>query len=72
MAGFGPPFYFGENRMKSLLIIAAIIALIVGGPLATIWSLNTLFGLMIPYNLATWFATLWLGAFFTVKNTGSK
>ncbi len=43
------------------LIVLAIV-LIVAGPLVTIWSLNTLFNLGIPMNLATWFATLWLGA----------
>jgi len=33
---------------------------VVFGPLLTIWSLNTLFGLTIPYTLKTWFATLFL------------
>lgn len=43
------------------LIIALIIMLIILGPLLTIWSLNTLFGLQIDINIATWFAMLWLG-----------
>ena len=35
-------------------------ALIWVGPLITIWSVNALFGLAIPYTLKTWFATIWL------------
>jgi hypothetical protein len=41
-------------------IIALVIVLLVFGPMLTIWALNTLFGLGIPVNLATWFACLWL------------
>ncbi len=43
-----------------LLVIALLVGLIWFGPLITIWSVNTLFGLTIPYTLKTWFATLWL------------
>lgn len=41
-----------------LLIVA--IALIILGPLATIWSLNTLFNLGIDYTFWTWLAMAWL------------
>jgi hypothetical protein len=41
------------------LIIVAIFLIIVG-PLITIWSLNTLFGLGIAYTFWTWLATAWL------------
>lgn len=41
------------------LFILAIL-LIVYGPLISIWALNTLFGLAIPYTLKTWFASLWI------------
>jgi len=44
-----------------LLILVAVIAMIVGGPLLTIWSLNTLFGLGIAFTYHTWLAALWLG-----------
>jgi hypothetical protein len=36
------------------------IAAIILGPLATIWSLNILFSLAIPYQLETWLAVVWL------------
>lgn len=54
--------------MQKALFVLAILAIVAIGPLVTIWALNTLFGLMIPTNLATWFATLWLGSF--VVRTG--
>ena len=38
-----------------ILVFAAI------GPFITIWALNTLFSLAIPYTLTTWAATAWLG-----------
>ena len=41
-------------------VVLLIVALIVFGPLATIWSLNTLFGLGIAYTFWTWLATVWL------------
>lgn len=55
---------------KLLLVIGAfalIVALIVFGPLAILWSLNTLFPVLaIPYNFYTWLATVvmnvtWMG-----------
>lgn len=39
-----------------LLVVAAIIL----GPIATIWSINTLFSLTIPYQFETWCAVVWL------------
>jgi hypothetical protein len=48
--------------MKILLIVLFAIAVIICGPLFTIWSLNTLFpSLEIPYNLETWAAVILLG-----------
>lgn len=41
-------------------LLILFVALIVFGPLATIWSLNTLFGLEIAYNIWTWLAMAWL------------
>lgn len=45
---------------KILLIVAFALLLVICGPLATIWSLNTLFGLAIPVSFDTWMATFWL------------
>jgi len=50
--------------MKELLLIAVVLALIVLGPFATIWAMNTLFPtLAIPYNLDTWCAVILLKGF---------
>jgi len=50
--------------MKELVIIAVVVLLVVIGPLAIVWSLNTLFpSLAIPYNLETWCAVIVLKGF---------
>ena len=47
---------------KLTLALVAIIALIILAPVATIWSLNTLFPtLSIPLTFDTWCASLILG-----------
>jgi hypothetical protein len=46
-----------------IVAVAAIIFLIIIGPIITIWSLNTLFPVLaIPYNIWTWLATVFLFA----------
>jgi 4-hydroxybenzoate polyprenyltransferase len=48
-----------------LLLVLLIIALIVVGPLITIWALNTLFpALAIEYTFQTWLAAVILGSVF--------
>jgi len=48
-----------------LLLILLIIALIVVGPVITIWALNTLFpALAIEYTFQTWLAAVILGSVF--------
>jgi hypothetical protein len=48
--------------MKILFILIVILLLLVIFPIATIWSLNTLFpALAIPLSLDTWMATVILG-----------
>jgi hypothetical protein len=47
--------------MKYLIIAVIVIAIVVLMPFATIWSINTLFGLTIPFTLDTWLASLILG-----------
>ena len=45
------------NKMNLLLVL--MIALIILGPIATIWSLNTLFPVLaIPYTFETWVAAV--------------
>ena len=47
---------------KILLPIIFIVLLVILGPIATIWSLNTLFpALAIPIGFDTWMAALVLG-----------
>ena len=48
--------------VKILLAIGLILAMLVIMPIATIWSLNTLFpALAIPLSFDTWIATVVLG-----------
>ena len=56
-----------DNVAVGTLLILLLIVVIIFGPLLTIWALNTLFALAIPYTLSTWFATAVLGSFFTAR-----
>jgi hypothetical protein len=52
--------------MKILLIIGIILAIVILAPIATIWSLNTLFPILnIPLTLDTWMAAIILGGVFS-------
>ena len=43
---------------KIILMLLLLVALVVVGPFAAIWALNTLFpALSIPINFSTWLAT---------------
>jgi hypothetical protein len=58
------------SATAGLILILFAILLIIFGPLATIWALNTLFpALAIPYSFETWVAVLLVGGLFrqTVK-----
>ena len=61
---------------KVMLIVGfglLIVALIVLGPLLTIWALNTLFPVLArPYNFYTWAAVLVMSAFFQTKVSVKK
>lgn len=62
----------GSKAIGLILLIAFLVLLIGVGPIITIWSLNTLFGLTILYNFKTWFATAWLGSFLTAYKFRNK
>lgn len=47
-----------------LILLLLLVALVVFGPIFTIWSLNTVFGLKIPFNFQTWAAVIWLMTVF--------
>ena len=52
------------DLIKIVALVALIIAMVVLGPLITIWALNTLFpGLAIGYSFETWAAIILLGGF---------
>ena len=64
-----------NNSWPAVIILALLgAAVIVLGPILTIWALNTLFpALAIPYTLETWFAVIVLKGFVAVtvnKNKG--
>jgi len=46
----------------AILVIVLLAVTVVFAPLATIWSLNTLFGMTIEYSIWTWLAAVWLSA----------
>jgi hypothetical protein len=48
------------NESAIIAVLIIVLLLLVFGPILTIWSLNTLFGLAIPYTFKTWFAALFL------------
>ena len=56
--------------MKIGAILFLIIFIVVIGPLATIWALNTLFpALAIPFTFETWVAAVVLGGVFKTSIT---
>ena len=51
------------HNMKLFAFLGLIVLIVVFGPLASIWSLNTLFpALAIPYTFETWAAVILLSA----------
>jgi hypothetical protein len=47
---------------KILLWLGFVVAVVIGGPLVSIWALNTLFPVLaIPYTFETWLAVILLG-----------
>lgn len=47
---------------KVVLLSVLLILIVIFAPLATIWSLNILFGTAIAYNFWTWLAAVWLSS----------
>jgi hypothetical protein len=63
-------YNIGDSMFKLSLIVIAIIAVVVAGPILMIWSLNTLFPVLaIPYTLNTWAAAVLLGGLFNARIT---
>jgi len=57
-----------ESEMKihnEYLWLVLIVAIIIVGPLLSIWALNTLFPVLaIPYTMETWLAVMLVGGMF--------
>jgi hypothetical protein len=47
-----------SDVVAGILVMLVVIALIIGFPLAVIWSLNTLFALGIAYTWKTWLSVI--------------
>ena len=55
--------------MKSVLLIALIVFVVIIGPILSIWALNTLFPVLaIPFTPETWAAVILLAATLKVNN----
>lgn len=64
--------HFNAGTALTIMLLL-ILLLVIVGPLLVIWSLNTLFGLVIEYSLTTWAAVVILNAFIsTAITTRSK
>jgi hypothetical protein len=62
-----------KSLFKLIVGVSFLVAVIVIGPLAGIWSLNTLFPVLaIPYTWETWLAFLLLFGSATGLRFGSK
>ena len=56
-----------------IAVVAFIIALVLVGPLLTIWALNILFPVLaIPYTWQTWVAVVIIGGLFKTNLTYKK
>lgn len=62
-----------SNNFSVLVAVVIVVLLIVFGPIATIWALNTLFPVLaIPYTFETWCAAVILGSVIQSTNFSSK
>ena len=61
-----------SDRAYNFIIIFLILGLLVGTPLLTIASLNTLIATNISYGVPQWFAIVWLQILLLAPLTRSK
>ena len=59
--------FFG---MGAATVFILIILFVIIGPFISIWAVNTLFELGIPYTFLTWVATVWFH--MLISNAGSS
>jgi hypothetical protein len=61
------------NSNLLILGIVLVVALVIAGPLISIWALNTLFPVLaIPYTFETWAAVIIVGALIRANVTVKK
>lgn len=46
------------NSLSTVVVILVLVTALTIGPLITLWVLNTLFALALPYTIKTWLAAL--------------
>jgi hypothetical protein len=62
-----------SDNTKLIFWALIIVAIVIAGPLVSIWALNTLFPvLVIPYTFDTWLAMLLIGGVFRGVGVSTK
>ena len=62
-----------SKETLALLWFLVIVAVVIAGPLLSIWALNTLFPVLaIPYAFDTWLAAMVLAGLFKTSITSNK
>ena len=62
-----------SDTAKLIFWVSVIVAIVITGPLLSIWALNTLFPvLVIPYTFDTWLAMLLIGGVFRGVGVSTK
>lgn len=58
------------SKLGAVGILVVVLGLVVIGPLAFLWALNTLFPVLhIPYTVTNWFAALLIGGGLTLRGS---
>ena len=62
-----------RDEAKLVFWVLIIVAIVIAGPFASIWALNTLFPVLaIPYTFDTWLAMLLIGGVFRGFGVSTK
>lgn len=62
-----------SKGLVALFLIMALVVAVIVGPILTIWALNQLFPMLaIPYTVWNWLAVVIIGAFIRAKVSISK
>jgi hypothetical protein len=62
-----------SDTAKLVFWVLIIVAIVIAGPFASIWALNTLFPVLaIPYTFDTWLAMLLIGGVFRGFGVSTK